>query len=102
MYISNLTEDIPGYIEAPATALAYPWKHYVSGHLGRLGTRDDVTLHQRYMADLSESIRTAIDTLDRTPYCVRYEENDWAAARSCPVVGVGYRVSGEDRRVLLF
>lgn len=66
MYISNLTEDIPGYIEAPATALAYPWKHYVSGHLGRLGTRDDVTLHQRYMADLSESIRTAIDTLDRT------------------------------------
>src|SRR4029079_11764001 len=24
IYLSNLTEDIPGYLEAPATALAYP------------------------------------------------------------------------------
>jgi glyoxylase-like metal-dependent hydrolase (beta-lactamase superfamily II) len=81
VYISNLTEDIPGYIQAPANALAYPWKHYVGGHLGRLGTRDDVTLHQQYMADLSESIRTAIDTLDPTPYFVRYGENNWAAVK---------------------
>ena len=81
VYISNLTEDIPGYIQAPANALAYPWKHYVGGHLGRLGTRDDVTLHQQYMADLSESIRTAIDTLDPTPYFVRYGENSWAAVK---------------------
>ena len=81
VYISNLTEDIPGYIEAPANALAYPWKHYVGGHLGRLGTRDDVTLHQQYMADLSDSIRTAIDTVDPTPYFVRYGENSWAAVK---------------------
>jgi glyoxylase-like metal-dependent hydrolase (beta-lactamase superfamily II) len=81
VYLSNLTEDIPGYIEAPANALAYPWKHYVGGHLGRLGTRDDVTLHQQYMADLSDSIRTAIDTLDPTPYFVKYGENSWAAVK---------------------
>jgi glyoxylase-like metal-dependent hydrolase (beta-lactamase superfamily II) len=81
VYMSNLTEDIPGYIQAPANALAYPWKHYIGGHLGRLGTRDDVTLHQQYMADLSESIRTAIDTLDPTPYFVRYGENNWAAVK---------------------
>ena len=68
VYISNLTEDIPGYIEAPANALAYAWKHFIGGHLGRLGTRDDVTLHQQYMADISASVRTAIDTLDPTPY----------------------------------
>jgi hypothetical protein len=42
VYNSNLTEDIPGYVEAPANALA--WKHFIGGHLGRLGTRDDVTL----------------------------------------------------------
>ena len=42
VYHRNLTEDIPGYIEAPANALAYPWKHFIGGHLGRLGTRDDV------------------------------------------------------------
>ena len=56
VYISNLTEDIPGYIEAPANALAYPWKHFIGGHLGRLGTRDDVTLHQQYMADIAASV----------------------------------------------
>ena len=33
------------------------------------------------MADLSESIRTAIDTLDPTPYFVRYGENSWAAVK---------------------
>ena len=58
----NLTEDIPGYMGAPAKALAYPWKHFIGGHLGRLGTRDDVTLHQRYMADIDDSSRNAIDT----------------------------------------
>src|SRR3954465_6176906 len=61
VYIANLTEDIPGYVEAPANALAYSWKHFIGGHLGRLGTRDDVTLHQQYMADISESSRTAIE-----------------------------------------
>jgi len=81
VYLSNLTEDIVGYIEAPANALSYPWKHFVGGHLGRLGTRDDVTLHQRYMADLSESIRSAIDTLDPTPYFAKYGENSWAAVK---------------------
>ncbi len=81
VYISNLTEDIPGYIQAPANALAYPWEHYIGGHLGRLGTRDDVTLHQQYMADLSDSIRNAIDTLDPTPYFVKYGENSWAAVK---------------------
>ena len=81
VYISNLTEDIPGYIEAPANALAYPWKHFIGGHLGRLGTRDDVTLHQQYMADIAESSRNAIDTVDPTPYFVKYGENIWAAVK---------------------
>jgi len=81
VYMSNLTEDIPGYIEAPANALAYPWKHFIGGHLGRLGNRDDVTLHQQYMADLAASIRQTIDTLDPTPYFVKYGANMWAAVK---------------------
>ncbi len=81
VYLANLTEDIPGYGEAPAHALAYPWKHYIGGHNGRLGTRDDVTLHQQYMADLDASIRTTLDTLDPTPYFVKYGANAWAALR---------------------
>ena len=82
VYMSNLTQDIPGYMEAPANALAYAWRHFVGGHLGRLGTRNDVTLHQRYMADISASVRTVIDSLDPAPYYQRYRENTWAAAKA--------------------
>jgi len=82
VYNSNLTEDIPGYIEAPANALAYSWKHFIGGHLGRLGTRDDVALHQQYMADISASVRNAIDTIDPTAYYVKYGENIWAAVKA--------------------
>jgi glyoxylase-like metal-dependent hydrolase (beta-lactamase superfamily II) len=81
VYQSNLTEDVPGYIEAPAIALTYPWKHFIGGHMGRLGTRDDISLHQRYMADIAASSRTALDTVDPTPYFVKYGENTWAAVR---------------------
>jgi len=81
LYLSNLSDDIPGYIKAPETALEYPWKHFIGGHMGRVGTRDDITLHQRYMADLSESARRAIDTVDPTPYFVKYADNSWAAVR---------------------
>src|SRR5256885_9534436 len=79
VYLSNLTEDIPGYAAAPPTPLGYPWKHYIGGHMGRLGTRDDVTLHQQYMADIAESCRKTIDSVDLTPYFVKYGENLWAA-----------------------
>jgi hypothetical protein len=81
IYIANLSEDIPGYIEAPAKAMAYPWTHFLGGHMGRVGTRDDVTLHQDYMADIAAAARKAIDTLDPTPYFMKYGENSWAGVR---------------------
>jgi glyoxylase-like metal-dependent hydrolase (beta-lactamase superfamily II) len=79
--IVNLSEDIPGFIDAPAKALAYPWKHFIAGHLGRLGTRDDVILHQRYMADLVDNVKSAITKVDPTPYFRRYGENTWAGVK---------------------
>ena len=33
------------------------------------------------MADISESSRKAIDTVDPTPYFVKYGENTWAALK---------------------
>ena len=81
VFQSNLTEDIPGYLEAPDQALAYPWKHFIGGHLGRLGTRDDIALHQQYMADIAESSRKAIESADLTRYFEKYGENPWAAFR---------------------
>src|SRR5256886_9648007 len=71
VFLANLTEDIPGYLEAPAKALAYSWKHFIAGHLGRLGTREDIALHQQYMADIAESSRKALDSVDLTPYFVQ-------------------------------
>jgi glyoxylase-like metal-dependent hydrolase (beta-lactamase superfamily II) len=81
IYLSNLTEDIPGYLQAPTNALAYSWKHYIGGHNGRLGTRDDVTLHQQYMADIVDSSRRAIVSVDATPYFVKYGQNSWAGLK---------------------
>jgi glyoxylase-like metal-dependent hydrolase (beta-lactamase superfamily II) len=78
---SNLTEDVPGYIAAPVTALTYSWKHFIGGHMGRLGTRDDVNLHQRYMADVASSSRKALDTVDPTPYFLKYQKNTCAAVK---------------------
>jgi glyoxylase-like metal-dependent hydrolase (beta-lactamase superfamily II) len=77
----NLTADVPGYIEASATALTYPWKHFIGGHTGRLGTREDISLHQQYMADIVTGCKTALDTVDPTPYFATYSENAWAGAR---------------------
>jgi len=81
VYISNLTQDIQGYLEAPAHALDYPWKHLVSGHLGRLGTREDVVLHQQYMSDIVENVKTALATTDPTPFFVKYGANAWAGVK---------------------
>jgi glyoxylase-like metal-dependent hydrolase (beta-lactamase superfamily II) len=79
--LSNLTEDVPGFIDAPGTALSYPWKHFIGGHMGRLGTRDDVATHRQYMADIADSSRKALDTVDPTPYFVKDGENSWVAMR---------------------
>jgi len=81
VYICNLTEDVQGYLGAPAKALAYRWQHFIGGHLGRLGTRDDVTLHQQYMADIDASVRKTLPTIDPTPYFQRYGENAWAGVK---------------------
>jgi glyoxylase-like metal-dependent hydrolase (beta-lactamase superfamily II) len=80
-YGINLSEDVPGYMAAPATALTYAWGHLIAGHLGRLGTRDDLTLHQQYIADIEAGARTALGTVDPTPYFQKYRENLWAAVK---------------------
>jgi glyoxylase-like metal-dependent hydrolase (beta-lactamase superfamily II) len=81
IYNLNLSEDVPGYLQAPATALSYPWKHFIGGHLGRLGTRDDIAVHQQYIADIQAGAREALGTVDPTPYFQRYGENVWAGVQ---------------------
>ncbi len=81
IYNLNLSEDVIGYMGAPAIALAYPWTHFICGHLGRLATRDDIAVHQAYIADIEASVREALATVDPTPYFQKYGEYVFAAGK---------------------
>jgi len=82
IYNVNLSEDVPGYIESPSRALSYPWTHMISGHLGRLATREDVSVHQQYIADIQASAREALATVNPVPFYMHYGENAWAGIRA--------------------
>jgi glyoxylase-like metal-dependent hydrolase (beta-lactamase superfamily II) len=82
IYNLNLSEDVIGYMQAPDTALSYPWTHLISGHLGRLATRDDVLVHQQYIADIEASSREALDSVDPVPYYTHYWPNVWAGVKA--------------------
>jgi glyoxylase-like metal-dependent hydrolase (beta-lactamase superfamily II) len=82
IYNVNLSEDVPGYMAAPDVALSYQWRHFVSGHLGRLATRDDVAVHQQYIADIEASAREALASVDPVPFFMRYGENVWAGVKA--------------------
>jgi hypothetical protein len=47
--------------------------------LGRLGTRHDIATHRQYIADIADSSRQALDTVDPAPYFARHDDNTWAA-----------------------
>jgi glyoxylase-like metal-dependent hydrolase (beta-lactamase superfamily II) len=58
------SQNIPGWLEAPAQALGYPFHTFIGGHLTRLGVRDDVVIQQEYVADLKAQAANAIDTFN--------------------------------------
>ena len=82
IYNLNLSEDVPGYMKAPANALSYPWTHFICGHLGRLATRADVAVHQQYIADIEASAREALASVNPVPFYMRYGENVWAGVKA--------------------
>jgi len=82
IYNTNLSEDVIGYMGAPAIALSYPWTHFISGHLGRLATRDDVAVHQQYIADIEASSKEALAAVDPVPFYTHYWPNVWAGVKA--------------------
>ena len=73
------SQNIPGYLEAPAQALAYDFDTFVGGHLTRLGSRADISMHQQYMADLKSQAANAIGTFDVDQVYGEVDpENPWA------------------------
>jgi hypothetical protein len=82
IYNLNLSEDVIGYMGAPAIALSYPWTHLISGHLGRLATRDDVAIHQQYIADIEASAQEALAAVNPVPFYIAGGENAWAGVKA--------------------
>jgi glyoxylase-like metal-dependent hydrolase (beta-lactamase superfamily II) len=78
----NVNEDVAGSVAAPDRAMAYRWKHFIGGHMGRLGTREDMVVYQRYVDDLIDNIKKALGAVDPTPFFTRYGNNSWAAVQA--------------------
>jgi glyoxylase-like metal-dependent hydrolase (beta-lactamase superfamily II) len=77
-----VSQDIPAWIDAPTKALTYPFERFVGGHLNRLGTREDVTVHQEFILDLKAECERAIDTFDLgSVYAEADPANPWAIFR---------------------
>ena len=73
------SQDILGWVQAPAQALEYPFETFVGGHLTRLGTRDDVTTQQEYVAELRAAAANAISTFNvESVYATVDPANPWA------------------------
>ena len=96
----NLNEDVQGSIAAPATAMAYPWKHFIGGHMGRLGTRDDMAVYQRYVDDIIAGVKKALVTVDPTPFFAKYGNNSWAAVQQYQAAQVATRPRRSSRSTL--
>ena len=86
----NVNEDVPGSIAAAANAMAYRWKHFIGGHMGRLGTRDDMVVYQQYVSDLIDNIKKAVVAVDPTPFFTKYGNNSWAAVQTYQASQVDY------------
>jgi glyoxylase-like metal-dependent hydrolase (beta-lactamase superfamily II) len=79
IYSLNLAVDVPGYIAAPDVALGYHWSHLISGHMGRLGSRDDVIVHKQFIGEIVDNLTQIFTTFDPTLYYQHYWPNMWAS-----------------------
>jgi glyoxylase-like metal-dependent hydrolase (beta-lactamase superfamily II) len=59
-----LAEDVGGYYAAHDQILAYDFDTFVGGHLGRLGTRQDVEVEVEYLTDVREAAANALKSVD--------------------------------------
>lgn len=51
----GIAQDVQGYMEAHDYALQYPFEKIISGHVNRLGTREDVEISKEFVHDLKKS-----------------------------------------------
>ncbi|MDQ7015945.1 MAG: MBL fold metallo-hydrolase [Gammaproteobacteria bacterium] len=59
-----IAEDTMGYLKAHDVILSYDFDKLVSGHWGRLATRNDVEIQKQYMQDIQANAGKALQTVD--------------------------------------
>jgi glyoxylase-like metal-dependent hydrolase (beta-lactamase superfamily II) len=59
-YGMALTQSTRDYLSIHDQILAYPFDHYIGGHQGKSGDRNDVINNRDYIADVLTNCRTAI------------------------------------------
>ena len=59
-----IAEDSVGYLKAHDVILSYDFNTLVSGHWGRLATRQDVEIQKQYMQDIQANAGKALQTVD--------------------------------------
>ena len=60
----NLAEDVPNFYRAHDEILSYDFETFIGGHMGRLGTREDVETQQEYLLEIRENAANALATTD--------------------------------------
>ena len=59
-----VAENTVGYLKSHDVILSYDFDKLVSGHWGRLATRDDVKIQKQYMQDIQDNAGKALQTVD--------------------------------------
>ena len=73
-----VAEDVPAYVDSHDWVLSYDFDTLISGHLGRLGTREDVEIQKEYILDIQANAAKALQTVDF--FAIAQEvgfENSW-------------------------
>jgi glyoxylase-like metal-dependent hydrolase (beta-lactamase superfamily II) len=63
----GLCRDIPGFVDHHDYALEYDFDTLISGHLTRLGRRQDIEIQREYVTDLRREALRALAEVDQVP-----------------------------------
>ena len=59
-----VAEDVPAFVDSHDWVLSYDFETLITGHLGRLGTREDVEIQKEYILDTQANAAAALQTVD--------------------------------------
>jgi len=59
-----VTSDVTGFVAAHDDVLSYDFDTMITGHVGRLGTKEDVETQKEYVLDMQANAAKALQTVD--------------------------------------